>query len=193
MNEYVNESSYSYYGRYRTRKFTDIFPDANTFLNEYNGNGIPTTINSESELTPTLLYYLLYANYGNSHIASSDENRFKYKLFSIVWQYAPTVDKELNIQKKLRTLSDDELIKGSKQIYNTASHPGTDPATTSEEELQYIDNQNTTNNMRGKLEAYEFLTSLLKKDVTAEFLNRFKDLFLKYVEPQEELLYGEVY
>ena len=59
--------------------------------------------------------------------------------------------------------------------------------------LQYIDNQNTTNNMRGKLEAYEFLTSLLKKDVTAEFLNRFKDLFLKYVEPQEELLYGEVY
>lgn len=193
MNEYINESSYSYYGKYRTRKFTDIFPDVNTFLSDYTGNGIPTTISNESELTPTLLYYLLYANYGNSHIASSDENRFKYKLFSIVWQYAPTVDKELQIQKKLRELSDADLLSGSKQIYNSANHPGTDPSTLTEEVLPYVDSQSSTNNRRGKLEAYEFLTSLLKKDVTAEFLGRFKDLFLKYVEPQEELLYGEVY
>lgn len=193
MNEYINESSYSYYGKYRTRKFTDIFPDVNTFLSDYTGNGIPTTINTDSELTPTLLYYLLYANYGNSHIASSDENRFKYKLFSIVWQYAPTVDKELQIQKKLRELSDADLLSGSKQIYNSANHPGTDPSTLTEEVLPYVDSQSSTNNRRGKLEAYEFLTSLLKKDVTAEFLGRFKDLFLKYVEPQEELLYGEVY
>ena len=193
MNEYMNESSYSYYGKYRTPKFTDIFPSAEDFTNEYTNAAIPAVLTKDSELTPTIVYYLLYANYGNSHIASSDENRFKYKLFSIIWQYGPTVDKELHIQRALRELTDDELATGSVQIYNTADHPSTDPATLSNNILPYIDKQNTTNNKRGKLEAYAYLDSMLKKDVTQEFIGRFKDLFLKYVEPQEPLLYGEVY
>lgn len=193
MNEYINESNYSYYGKYRTRKFTDIFPSVEDFVSDYSNAAIPAVLTENSDLTPTIVYYLLYANYGNSHISSSDENRFKYKLFSIIWQYGPTVDKELHIQKALRELTDAELATGSFQIYNTAEHPSTDPETTSSDILSYIDRQNTTNNQRGKLEAYAYLDSMLKKDVTQEFIGRFKDLFLKYVEPQEPLLYGEVY
>ena len=77
----------SAYGNFRTRTFTDIYPDVQTFLNEYANNGIPTTIQQSSCQT---LYYLIYSRYGNSHIANNDENQFKYKVFSIIFMYGPT-------------------------------------------------------------------------------------------------------
>ena len=71
----------SLYGNYRTRTFTDICKDVDEFLKDYKNIGIPTSVDDP---TAQLVYYLLYANYGNSHIASSDENKFKYKLFSLI-------------------------------------------------------------------------------------------------------------
>ena len=59
-------------------KFTDIYKDIDTFLEDYNNNGIPTVISQESATT---LFYLLYARYGNSTLSNSDTNQFKYKLF----------------------------------------------------------------------------------------------------------------
>ena len=64
----------SLYGNFRTRKFTDIYPSASDFLNDYKNVGIPTSVN---ETTAQTIYYLLYANYGNSHIARSAENQSK--------------------------------------------------------------------------------------------------------------------
>lgn len=192
MSEYINNSNYTYYGKYRTPKFTDIYPSVNDFLNDYNTVEIPATLNAESKLTPTLLYYLLYSNYGNDHIKANDVNRFKYKLFSIIWQYGPLVDKERSIQDKLRALSDDEISEGSIQIYNNADNPSTDPSTNTSEYLQYIKSQNVTKNKKGKLESYALLEQLLRRDVVQEFLNRFKPLFLDVVEPEQSLLYGDI-
>ena len=59
------------------------------------------------------------------------------------------------------------------------------------EYLQYIKSQNTSINKKGKLEGYALLDSLLKRDVTQEFLNRFKPLFKTVVEPEELLLYED--
>ena len=176
----------SLYGNYRTRKFTDIYPDVTTFTNDYNNIGIPTTITSENIST---LYYLLYAKYGNSHIANSDETQFKYKLFGTVFSYGPTWEKRLDMQNELRTMSDDELIKGSKQIANHSYNPSTAPSTSTLEELTTINEQNTNNYKRGKLDAYAFLWDLLATDVTTEFINKFKSLFLVIVEPQLPLWY----
>lgn len=70
-----------------TKKFTDIYPDYDTFEDDYTGsplNGAITNDNLE------ILYYLLYAKYGNSHITNMDENQFKFKLFSTIWKYGPT-------------------------------------------------------------------------------------------------------
>lgn len=77
----------SLYGNYRTRKFTDIFPNVDTFITGYTNNGITTTISQDSAKT---LYYLLYSKYGNSHIANSDENQFQYKVWSTIYMYGPT-------------------------------------------------------------------------------------------------------
>lgn len=176
----------SLYGSYRQKKFTDVYDSVDKFLADYNGVGLPTTISQGSAQT---LYYLLYGRYGNDVIASSDINRFKYRLFGIIFQYGPTWEKRLEIQEKLRGLTEDEILTGSRQIYNNAQNPSTEPSTGTTDELQYINEQNVTKNRRGKLDAYAMLMELLRSDVTNELLTKFKTLFLTVIEPEESLYY----
>lgn len=166
--------------------FTDVYEDVDSFLNEYHNIGLPVTITDEKA---TILYYLLYAKYGNSRIASSDENRFKYNLFAIVWQYGPTWSKEVEIQERLRALTENELTEGDRAIYNSAANPSINPSNFDDEELQYINSQNVSKYKKSKLEGYAILTELLKRDVTESFLSKFKKLFLIIVEPELPLWY----
>lgn len=176
----------SLYGNYRNPKFTDIYPDHETFLYDYANVGIGTTIKEENAKT---LYYLLYARYGNSVIANSDQNQFKYKLFSLVFQFGPSWEKKMDIQKLLRDMSDDELMAMSKTIVNQSSNPSSEPTTASLEELETINSQNVFNEKRGKLPAYERLWAMIVNDVTEPFLKRFRTLFLVVVEPEIPLWY----
>lgn len=180
----------SYYGGYRTRTFADIFSSYAAFEEEYDNSTLSTSFtNQESVQT---LYYLLYARYGNSHIAFSDENQFKYSVFSTIFMYGPTWEKRLEVQKKLRGLSEDELMRGGKAIYNHAFNPSTNPSTATLEELPAINDQNTTNYKKSKLESYSILMSLLETDVTEEFISKFKKLFLTVVAPDYPLLYETI-
>lgn len=174
------------YGNYRNRKFTDIWNNVTSFLTDYNGNGIEPIISDDSA---TLLYYLLYARYGNSTVASSDETQFKYKVFSTIFMYGPTWEKRLEIQKAVRELSLEEVQKGGKAIYNTALNPNQSPTTAALEELKYINQQNTSNFVKSKVDAYAILTDLLETDVTEEFIGQFKKLFLTVVSPELPLWY----
>lgn len=174
------------YGTFRQQTFVETYPTVEEFLTDYNGVGIPATITDESA---NVLYYLLYAYYGNNVIASSDLNRFRYNMFSIIWQYGPTWEKRLEIQKKLRQLTDDEIFTGSKQIANHAFNPSAEPSTASLEELSYIDAQNTMSWKRSKLEGYNQLMALLDNDVSSDFLYQFRKLFLTIVEPDAPLYY----
>ena len=176
----------SLYGSYRQIKFTDVYDSAESFLTDYGNIGLPKTI---SDTSATTLFYLLYGRFGNDIIASSDTNRFKYRLFSIVWQYGPAWEKKLEVQKKLRDMSEADILTGSRQIYNNATHPATEPGTNTDEELEYIDSQNVTKARKGKLEGYALLLSLIDTDVTQEFLNKFQKLFLTMVQPEEPLYY----
>lgn len=184
MNELFNGSSL--YGNFRTRTFTDIYSSLEEFKDDYANSGIPTTL-SDSNIST--LYYLLYARYGNSNVASSDENQFKYKLMSIIFIYGPAWQKRLEIQKKLMEMSDDEMLKGSTAIYNTALNPSQAPSTETIEELNYINSQNTTKYKKGKLEGYAALYSLIETDVTEAFIGKFKKLFITVVEPDYPLWY----
>ena len=172
------------FGNFRTKKFNDIYNDVNSFLTDYEGIGIPNIITTTNATT---LYYLLYARYGNSTIANFDENQFKYKLFGIIFQYGPTWEKELSIQAELRGLTTDEIREGSRAIYNKALNPNSAPTT---EELDYISEQNTTKYRKSKIEGYGLLMELLKRDVTEEFLNKFKKLFISITEPYSPLWYA---
>lgn len=176
----------SLYGNFRTRTFTDIYSDFESFKTDYIDCDIPTTLDDTALKT---LYYLLYARYGNSNIASSDETQFKYKVFSTIFMYGPAWQKRLDIQKKLIDLGDDEILVGATAIYNSAYNPETAPNTQSTEELNYINQQNVTKYKKSKLEAYAVLEELIKTDVTEQFIGKFKKLFITIVEPELPLWY----
>lgn len=176
----------SNFPRFDTKLFTEIWEEASDFVSDYQDIGIPATISTSSAQT---LYYLLYARYGNSPIANYDEEQFKYKIFSIVFQYGPTWEKRLDIQSKLRAISDDDLLKGSKAIYNHAYNPSQAPTTSTLTEIDYINEQNTTNYKKSKMDAYQQLWDLLDTDVTGEFLGRFQKCFKQFVHPERTWIY----
>ena len=85
------------------------------------------------------------------------------------------------------TLAD--LQVGGKVVYNTALNPNIAPTTSALEELPYINQQNTTNYAKSEAEAYSIKMNLLNNDVTESFLGKFRDLFLKIVQPTVPLWY----
>ena len=93
--------------QYDTKLMTDVWSKATDFLADYQNIGIPTTISAQNATT---LYYLLYARYGNTPIANYDEEQWKYKIFSIIFQYGPTWEKRLDIQNTLRGLQISDLV-----------------------------------------------------------------------------------
>ena len=182
--------------QYSTNIFTDIYPDVETFVSDYKNNGIPyqytvgtTTYQTLTDTNVEALFYLLYARYGNSPLANRDITQFKYKLFSVIFQYGPSWQKELEIQRKLLNLSEDDIRLGSKAIYNQALNPQTEPSTAALDELTYINQQNTTNYKKSPLEGYAMLLDLLKKDVTEEFINKFGRCFKKFVSNERPIIY----
>ena len=177
----------SLYGNYRQVKFTDVYPDADTFVTDYNESALPTTISND---TATTLYYLLYSRYGNSVIASSDTNRFKYDLFATIFSYAPTWEKRLDVQEKLREMSDAELFTGQTTINNHSFNPSTAPSTSTLDELTTINEQVTQKGKRDKLTAYTELSKALWTDVTEQFLDKFQKLFLIILQPELPLWYA---
>lgn len=171
---------YNTFFKYDSPTFTEVWDNVTDFLTDYQNNGISTTITSQSATT---LFYLLYAKYGNSTIAFTDVEQFKYNVFSIVFMYGPSWEERLSLQNKLRNLSDEEIRQGSKAIYNTALNPGTSPSTGNLEELNFINSQNTTNYKKSKMEAIALKWDLIATDVTNEFLTKFKSLFRKILDP----------
>lgn len=180
------------FGNQMTRTFADIFPDVDIFIEEWNQNGITESaaaLNIEiDERDITLTYFLLYSRYGNSHIASFDENQFKYKLWSLIFQFGPSWSKKVQLQNELRQLNLED-ISTSKQIYNHSFNPSTEPSTATLEELTTINEQNTATHRRSKGDNYALFFSLLDSDFTEEYIARFKKLFIKFVYPTLPLWY----
>lgn len=176
---------------YATKIFTEIYKNYDTFKTEYRASSLNLTELKDANLE--VIYYLLYAKYGNSPIANYCEKQFKIKLFGIIWQYAPAWQKRLDIQTQIRALGSNpndlsDILTGSKAIYNHAFNPGEikserASSTTNQPELQYVNDQNVTNYTKSKMDAYMQLWDLLDTDVTSEFINRFKGLFKQFVRP----------
>jgi hypothetical protein len=191
----------TYYGSYRTRTFADIFPSSDAFTAElaktpfaavaadFRAADIPDT---EEDYRPTLeiVFALLYARFGNSHISFSDENQFRYNIFSTLYSYGPTWAKKTQIQKELRALDATTVREGAFAIYNSAMNPNTQPSTQTLTELPFINNQNTTRHKKGLMDGYALLISLLEDNITKDFTDKFKRFFIQIIAPDRPLLYA---
>lgn len=142
-----------------------------------------------SNANMTTLYHLLIARYASDHIRSDYPKQWKLKIMSTVFRYAPTWKKRLDIQDAIRNLTDDEIQKGSANIYNHAMNPDTAPSTDTWQTIPGINDQNVNLHKRGKLESYAMVDGLLRVDVTGELLDRFKPFFDPVLTPQKPLYY----
>lgn len=174
-----------------TLTFSQIWDDYDSFKSDYDALIAGFTENTAPVLATSLktIFYLLFAQYGNNPIANSDIDQFKMKIISIIYAYGPTWEKKQTIQKNLRALTDAELLQGAKQIYNHALNPSSDPTTSALTELEYINDQNTANYKKSRMEAYSMLWNLLHADNTREFLDKFKNCFAVFVDKMRTAFY----
>lgn len=177
------------YGNFRTRMFSDIFPDAQDFQQQYRESGFAIETIPDYGNALTELYYCLYAQYGNSHIANADENQFRYRVFSLIYQYAPNWSRRRQVQVTIRDMTEDQLRESAQAIYNHSFNPSTAPSTQTTDELETINDQNVTKHKRSRTDAYALLMDLLDDSFTARFIARFKPLFITVVEPENPLWY----
>ncbi len=172
---------------YDTLIFTQVWESAEDFLDDIKGSNI---LNNElTDANYTLIYYLLYQRYGNNPIANYDINQWKYKVYTIVYAYAPTYFKKEAIQAALRALDLEELRESPKVIANHAFNPSNAPSTATTEELDYLNDQNVTKGTRNKADAYANLWGMLRTNLTEEFINRFKYLFKIVVDSETLKIY----
>ena len=180
------------FGNFMTRTFTEAYGDsAFEFLVLMKTTPMYAAITGQGLTDSQLetMYWILYARYGNSHLINTDETQSRYRFYTKIFQYAPGWQRELDIQKSLRGMSEADIMAGSKTIVNHAYNPSSAPGTGSTIELGTIDDQNTQKYTKAKIDAYGQLLALLKEDVTETFLRRFADLFLRIVEPYAPLWY----
>ena len=139
--------------------------------------------------TMTTLYYLLWARYASSHIRSDYPQQWKMKIMMTVFEYGPTWSKRLEIQEKVRNMSDDEIQKGTIMTYHCAMNPDGAPTTDTWDTLQGINSQNKNLYQRGKLDSYAYIDQILKADVTRDFIEKFKKFFDIMAAPGMKLDY----
>nr|DAF39749.1 MAG TPA: hypothetical protein [Herelleviridae sp.] len=170
-----------YYNTHNNYTFIEIYPDAATFLADYGKCELPTTISDDYA---TILYYNLLGRKANDSILSNSLGQFKYRLFSLIWQFGPYWQKQIELQEKSRGLTDDDIRDGSKQIYNRGSQPAQkvtaqdgNIGTQSKAEIRFVNDQNVTLNTKSKLEAYTIFGTVLKSDVSEGFFRQFDELF----------------
>lgn len=191
----IQWNNFSPYGNYRNFKFTDVpaetddhkWDNVDDFKSDYKGS--PLYNNELTDASIILTYYLLYARYGNSTIASSDYHQFKMKLYAIIWQFGPAWQKKLELQKEVRELTLAQALDGTEHITNHALNPENTPATNAYDPLTYINEQTATKVKRGEADALSLILELLDNDVTEEYIRKFRYLFLTVVGPEMPLWY----
>lgn len=181
------------YPIYDRKLFSDVYPDANKFLQDYkNYESSIDNLNKVEDKYVTLTWQLVASRFANTPIRSQSEEQFKLSVFGIMFSEAPTFVKRLDIQAKVRNLSDAELMEGETAIANAARNPATAPGTQSMDELPYIDNQNVTKQKRSKLQAYALQLSLLESDLSEPYVRKFEPLFARVIVDAEYIYPEEV-
>lgn len=174
--------------KYNTMSLADVWTDSEEFKTEYKasafyrvGERLYDGVEQVGGVTMpdniTLFFTMFYARYNDTPISNDNIDVFKLKVFTTIFEYGPIWQRKLEIQKAIRGLSEDDIRVGGKMIYNHALHDASAPSTDSLEETTYIDSQDTANNKKSKLSAYNELVMLLDDGISKEFLDKFKKLF----------------
>ena len=178
------------YGGFETSYFSDIYPDLETFEADFElfKDSLAFYGDFKAPSMVSKIYFMLASEYAYSHhIGARDQ--WKAMLWARIFEYGPYLEKDLEMQKEVLKLDINDLREGTKAIYNSALNPGTYPSTNSLQELDYINQQNTTNYKKSKAEAILVLKEIMNKNLIKEFLGRFKNLFIGICYPNYSRYY----
>lgn len=142
------------------------------------------TSSLDAELISTS-YLLLTARYGESQISNATVMKFLDKLCMVIFQYGPTWFKRLDVQEQLRNLTETDITTGTKQLVDHAFNPSTEPEGPNlvDGEITTVNEQNKVKYTKSKLEGYDNLLMLLNTDVTEDYINKFRKLFIFIISP----------
>lgn len=166
---------------YNTKTFKAIWATSDDFVTDLTASAFTGCIEN-----PTLVYYLLYSRFANSHIVGKDEDQWKIRMFTRLYSCGPTYEKKMAIQKSLREMTDEDLLTNGQMISKMGYNPSTvveDGGVNAVSDISTVDQQNSTKTVSGKLNAYANLWLALKTDITSAFINDFKDLFISVILP----------
>jgi hypothetical protein len=171
---------------YHTDIFSDIYPTLESFMEDREFyDDIKVCTDAEAKV----LYLLLMGKYANTPIFTQNNTQFKVRLFTTIYEYAPIYFKKRALQDAVKVVTEEEASKGTRAVYNQANNPNSEPSSSALEELEYINQQNTTGYKFSKLETYERMYAALKGDTTEEFLQKFIKLFALSLYPARPVLY----
>lgn len=96
----------------------------------------------------------------------------------------------MDIQDKLRNLSEEDIRLGSATTFASGANPATE-ITDSQIESAGANAYTRQKTRKSKIEGYAMLYGLLNQDITQEFINKFKKLFRMVALPDEALWYDD--
>lgn len=175
--------------RYDTELFSDIVPDLETFKSILNKYTALTSFLTNDE--KQILFYLLYARYGQNPINNYTINAFEIKMCSIIFSYGKAWQKRLSIQDKFRTMTEADILAGAKMVNNLALNPNTAPSTGTTDELSFINQQSVNKYSKSSVEAYSLLDEALRADINEIFIREFRKLFKPFLVVPLPTLYVE--
>ena len=176
-----------------TKRFIDAFPkfkadedeDVKYFWETWTDSPFYDSTLTQSDLED--VYNHLLAAYYNWHYVYMDDLGIALNTMHIIHDYYPNCKQRLGLVASLREMSVDDFAKSGITIDSQGSNPKT--ATDMDELIDLVDSQNASFQLRSAEGAIRAKFMALYDGVMDEFIDRFKDLFVKLYSGVNSYLY----
>lgn len=176
-----------------SKRFIDAFPKFKADVGETTKYFYETWQDSpfyDSNLTENDLkdvYNHLLARYYNWHYVYLDDLGIALNTMHIIHDYYPNCKARLGLVNDLRALTTEDFQKSGISIDSQGSNPKT--STNMDELIDLVDSQNASFQLRSEEGAIRAKFNSLYDGVMDEFIDRFKDLFVKLYSGVTDYIY----
>lgn len=185
----------NYFRKPITKRFIDAFPkfeadDSDTEDIKYFWETWQTSPFYDSTISKNDIkdvYNHLLAAYYNWHYVYMDDLGISLNTMHIIHDYFPNCKERLTLVASLRALTVDDFAKSGITIDSQGSNPKT--ATDMDELIDLVDSQNASFQLRSQEGAIRAKFASLYDGVMDEFIDRFKDLFVKLYSGVNSYIY----
>lgn len=185
----------NYFTQPITKRFKDAFPkfkaesgdaeDVKYFWETWQDSPFYDSTLTEDDLKN--VYNHLLAAYYNWHYVYMDDLGIALNTMHIIHDYYPNCKQRLALVSQLRELTVDDFAKSGITIDSQGSNPKV--ATDMDELIDLVDSQNASFQLRSTEGAIRAKFMALYDGVMDEFIDRFKDLFVKLYSGVNSYLY----